>query len=75
MGISLTQLKIGQAGRVLELAQQGDLRRRLFDLGMIPGTMIERVFGNPIGDPACYRVRGALIALRADDASQIRVAV
>ncbi|MEE9212563.1 MAG: FeoA family protein [Phycisphaeraceae bacterium] len=75
MGITLTQLKTGQAGRVLDLAQHGDIRRRLFDLGMIPGTMVERVFGSPIGDPACYRVRGALIALRASDAEQVRVDV
>lgn len=75
MSITLSQLQVGQAGRVLDLAQRGDMRRRLFDLGMLPGTMVERVFGSPIGDPVCYRVRGALIALRTSDAEQVRVAI
>ena len=28
---------------------------------------------SPIGDPSCYRIRGAMIALRAADAGQISV--
>ena len=75
MGIPMTQLKPGQSGRVLELAQQGPARRRLLDLGMIRGTLVARMFGSPIGDPICFRIRGALIALRISDAEQVRVDV
>ena len=73
MTVPMTQLKAGQAGRVLNLALDGQVRRRLMDLGMVPGTLVERVFGSPIGDPVCYRVRGALIALRSSDARQVQV--
>ena len=75
MGIPMDRLQCGQRGRILMLHMQGSLRRRLFDLGLIPGTTIERVMSSPIGDPACYRVRGAMIALRGRDAREIRVAV
>lgn len=75
MGIPMTQLKPGQSGRILEMAQEGPIRRRLIDLGMIRGTMVARAFGSPIGDPICFRIRGALIALRNSDAEQVRVAV
>jgi ferrous iron transport protein A len=61
MDTTLAQLNTGQSGRVLELAQRGDQRRRLLDLGILPGTLIERVMASPLGGPACYRVRGALI--------------
>ena len=75
MGIPMNHLRDGQRGRILELDTQGGLRQRLFDLGLTPGTMVERLMSSPIGDPSCYRVRGAMIALRGADAEQIRVAV
>jgi len=75
MAIPMSCLEPGQSGRVLELMSLGGLRHRLLDLGLTPGTSVQRVMNSPIGDPACYRFRGAMIALRAQDAGQIRVAV
>ncbi|MFQ5805802.1 MAG: ferrous iron transport protein A [Phycisphaerae bacterium] len=75
MGIPMSSLEPGQSGRVLELMSGGSLRHRLLDLGLIPGTRVERLMNSPIGDPACYRIRGAMIALRTQDAGRIRVAV
>ncbi len=75
MGIPMNHMRNGQSGRILELDTQGGLRQRLFDLGLTPGTMVERLMSSPLGDPSCYRVRGAMIALRGSDAEQIRVAV
>jgi len=71
----MSSLGPGQSGRILELMNLGSLRHRLLDLGLVPGTRVERLMSSPIGDPVCYRVRGALLALRAHDADQIRVAV
>ena len=75
MGIPMSQMRNGQSGRILELDTRGGLRERLFDLGLTPGTIVERLMSSPIGDPSCYRVRGAMIALRGCDAEQIRVMV
>lgn len=75
MSIPMSSLESGQSGRVLELMSLGSLRHRLLDLGLVPGTRVERLMNSPIGDPVCYRIRGAMIALRAQDADQIRVAV
>ena len=75
MGIPMSQMRSGQSGRILELDTRGGLRERLFDLGLTPGTIVERLMSSPIGDPSCYRVRGAMIALRGCDAEQIRVMV
>jgi len=46
-------------------------RRRLMDLGVIPGTVVAAEMASPMGDPTAYRIRGALIALRKDQAGLI----
>jgi Fe2+ transport system protein FeoA len=46
-------------------------RRRLMDLGVIPGTIVAAEMASPMGDPTAYRIRGALIALRKDQAGLI----
>ncbi|MCI0520030.1 MAG: FeoA domain-containing protein [Chloroflexi bacterium] len=57
----------------LDEACQGFTRRRLLDLGMTPGARLFPEMRNFIGDPRAYRVRGTLIALRREQASQIWV--
>jgi Fe2+ transport system protein FeoA len=69
----LTALPPGSAGRVVTLRSRGLARRRLLDLGVTPGAVIERVFTSPFGEPTAYRVRGALIALRTEQAGQIEI--
>jgi len=71
----LSALKIGQRGRVLGLspACRGPERRRLLDLGFVPGTEVVAEVQSPGGDPTGYRVRGTLIALRTEQAGLIRV--
>ena len=55
-------------------ACRGVQRRRLFDLGLIPGTVVRAEFCGPGGDPTAYDIRGATIALRRQQAEQILVA-
>jgi DtxR family Mn-dependent transcriptional regulator len=73
--IPLAKLTHDQRAEILSLdsAVQGFTRRRFLDLGLTPGTLIYPELGNFFGDPRAYRVRGTLIALRKDQASQIWV--
>lgn len=73
--IPLAELAGNQKGEIIQLddAVQGFTRRRFMDLGLTPGTTIYPELGNFFGDPRAYRVRGTLIALRKDQASQIWV--
>jgi len=68
---ALSQLCTGEEGTVTSLDISGRMRRRLQDLGVINGTKITCVFHAPFGDPTAYEVRGALIALRKEDAEKI----
>ena len=66
-------LQAGEKGRVWALELRGAMRRRLQDMGLVEGTEVECVLKSPSGDPTAYGVRGALIALRAEDARQVLV--
>ena len=73
--VSLVELAHDQRAEIVGLddAVQGFTRRRFLDLGLTPGTLIYPELQNFFGDPRAYRVRGTLIALRKDQASQIWV--
>lgn len=72
---TLSTLKTGEKARVLRLSRmcRGLERRRLMDLGVLPGTAIEVEMRSASGDPTAYRVRGTLIALRKEQADQIHI--
>ena len=72
---SLADLEPGETGQVLGISPvlQGPQRRRLLDLGVVPGTEIQAEFASAAGDPVAYLIRGALIALRRDQASLIQL--
>ena len=70
---TLDQLQPGVKARVTSLANTGTERRRFMDLGILPGARIEVELQNPLGDPTAYRIRGAVIALRREQANQIAI--
>jgi DtxR family Mn-dependent transcriptional regulator len=72
---TLADLAVGEVGRVLDLspACRGTQRRRLLDLGVVKGTEIEAELSSASGDPVAYRIRGALIGLRREQADWIRI--
>lgn len=72
-GIRMSQLNENEVGYISRIRAEGDIRRRLLDLGMIEGTRVECLFKSPHGDPAAYNVRGAVIALRKVDSDTIEI--
>ncbi|MEY4299174.1 MAG: Iron-dependent repressor IdeR [Verrucomicrobiota bacterium] len=71
----LSSLRQGEAAKVLNLSPSiiGGERRRMLDLGLVPGTRVERDFDSMLGSPTAYRIRGATIALRREQADRIFV--
>jgi len=74
-GVPLDTLLVGEKGAVTAISplSRGVERRRLFDLGIIPGTVVGVEMVNPGGDPTAYRIRGSVIALRSSQARLIKV--
>lgn len=71
--ISLNKLEKGRKGKVMDLISYGDTRRRMLDLGIIVDTIIEALHKSPSGDPTAYQIRGAVIALRKEEANKILI--
>ena len=70
---NLCDLKPGEQATVLRLEVDGVQRRRLMDLGLVPGTSVTSDLVSPMGDPTAYRIRESLIALRKDQARLVIV--
>ena len=71
--VPLSTLKPGEKSNVLHLEIKGLLRRRILDLGIVPGTILTCIGKAPAGDPIAYLVRDTVIALRCEDARQIYI--
>jgi DtxR family Mn-dependent transcriptional regulator len=71
----LSELPLGRRASVVDIAPacHGPQRRRLLDLGVVPGTIVKTELRSPGGDPTAYLIRGAVIALRKTQADWIRV--
>jgi ferrous iron transport protein A len=70
---NLYGLAIGESACVQDLHVEGAVRRRLLDLGFSIGTRVTAVRRSPLGDPVAFEVRGAVIALRQEQAEAIEV--
>lgn len=73
--VGLDTLEPGERAEVVQIAPsiQGPQRRRLLDLGVLPGTEITAELRSPSGDPVAFRIRGALIALRRPQAQGVLI--
>lgn len=70
---TLDTLSPGNKGVIRRLTSTGLERRRMMDLGMLPGSIVTVEMRSPLGDPTAYLIRGALVALRKVQAQHIYV--
>ena len=71
--VTMDEMSVNMLGRVLEIDIKGDLRHRFFDLGLVENTEIKCVGKSPWGDPKAFLIRGAVIAVRKEEAKKITV--
>jgi len=71
----LSGLKVGEKAKVIGISNEyrGAGRRRLLDLGFVPGTTVVPDFSSPLNDPKAYLIRETIIALRNKQADLILV--
>ncbi len=69
----LSDLKVGDKAIIKKMVTNENIKRRLLDLGLIEGTKIECVLKSFCNDPLAYIIRGAVIAIRKSDSSNIEV--
>ncbi|WP_226659073.1 FeoA family protein [Pseudalkalibacillus hwajinpoensis] len=61
----------GDRIRIKEVAIEGVMRRRLLDLGFVPGAIVDVLKKSPLGDPIAFRVSHTTIALRKEESIKI----
>ena len=71
MQTSLQGLRLGERGRITEIAAASAMRERLTELGFTQGSEVRCLFAAMSGEPRAYWIRGAVIALRGTDACAI----
>ncbi len=69
----LSELGIGERCVVTKVNGEGAIRRRLFDMGVTPGTEILLRKKAPLGDPLEIKIRGYELTLRKAEASCVEV--
>lgn len=72
---TLDRFAPGSQVRVAAVGGALPVRRRLLEMGLCPGVMVDVIRRAPLGDPLEVRVRGYLLSLRLDQAAQVSVAV
>lgn len=68
---AMDALQEGEIGVVRRIGLEGTIARRLRELGLIVGTKVRCLQKSPAGNPVAYGIRGAVIALRLEDAAQV----
>lgn len=69
----LSEMAIGESGRIVLIGGEGRLRRRLFDMGVTPGADVFLRKKAPLGDPYEVTLRGYELTLRKSEAEIITV--
>ncbi len=73
--VKLSTLKVGQEAKVVRVSAESSLKRRLLDMGVVPGTKVRLDRIAPLGDPIDVIVKGYHLSLRKEEASAITVEI
>ena len=75
MKLNMRHMKKNQNGLILQVKANGELGRRIRDMGLVPGTQIKIQGRAPLKDPVALRVKGFTLTLRNKEADFIEVEV
>jgi ferrous iron transport protein A len=73
--INLRNMKKKQSGVITAIKANGELGRRIRDMGLVPGTEVKIQGRAPLNDPVALRVMGFTLTLRNNEADHIEVEV
>ena len=71
--MTLADAEIGTPVVIEAVGGERSFRRRLMELGLVPGTRIELLRIAPLGDPVEVLVRGCSLSIRRAEAQSVEV--
>ncbi len=73
ISISLDKAKVGDLVKVLKIKSNGEIRRRLLDMGLVKDSELQIIRSAPLGDPIEVMINGFNLSLRLKEAEGIFV--
>lgn len=73
--LNLRQMKKNQSGRICTVNADGEMGRRIRDMGLVPGREFTVKGRAPLYDPVALRLNGFTLTLRNKEADYIQVEV
>ena len=73
--VNLRAMRVDQQGIIKTISAQGELGRRIRDMGLVPGTEVTVVGRAPLKDPVALRLKGFTLTLRNSEADYITVEI
>src|SRR5215470_298803 len=70
---TLAHAHVGERFTIDRVGGERSFRRRLMELGLVPGTRVELVGVAPLGDPLELLVRGCSLSIRKGEALWVAV--
>lgn len=71
--VSLRRLEKGQHATIAAITADGEMGRRIRDMGLVPGVQVQVVGRAPLEDPVALRLMGFTLTLRNNEADYIQV--
>jgi len=71
--VGLNEVKPGQKARIVKIVGRSGVNRRIADMGVVPGTIVEVQRVASLGDPIDVKLKGYRLSLRKEEASKIIV--
>lgn len=71
--MKLSELKRGESATIIKIDTDGEMKKRLVDLGINSGTLIKLERNAPLGDPQEFHIDMSSFAIRKKDAEKIIV--
>ena len=71
--MTLVDARLGELLTISQVGGRGGFRRRLLELGLLPGTPVTVKSVAPLGDPIELLVRGASLSIRKEEAATVTV--
>ena len=72
---ALSEMKVGERGRISKVGGSGQVHRRILDMGVIPPATVEVERIAPMGDPIWIKLRGYQLSLRKEEAANVHMEV
>ncbi len=73
--MTLAEARLGELLTIEGIGGRGAFRRRLLEMGLLPGTPVTVKSVAPLGDPIELLVRGASLSIRKEEAATVNVTV